>query len=91
MDAYNAGLLEGYSTWKARTGPQSYRWNTAEELVGAADEMFHSTRSCLGWRAPMAGDVTLPRPNVFKIPQPQRRPVELLIPPRQRATLAAGL
>ena len=89
-DAYDAGMLEGYRHWKQLERPMGYRWNTAEELVEAADEMFHSTRSCLGWRAPMAGDVTLPRPNVFKIPQPQRRPVELLIPPRQRATLAAS-
>ena len=58
--------------------------NTAADLIAAADEMFNSTRNCLGWRQLAAYEPKLPRPNAVSLPLPARYSRDLVIPPSLR-------
>lgn len=79
--AYDAGCL--FQGWAPGKEYELIR-NTAAELIAAADEMFNSTRNCLGWRQVAAHEPKLPRPNSVSLPFPARHYRKLVIPPSLR-------
>jgi putative glycosyltransferase (TIGR04372 family) len=80
-DAFDAGWL--IQDWE-RGKKYFMQWNSAAELIEAADEMFKSTTDCLGWRGVVDDGRDVPRPNFIALPIPERYPRELLIPPSRR-------
>ncbi len=87
-EAFNAGFLgdEKYKAWHRNSvRDEHYLPNSSEQLIAAADEMFHSTSACIGWRAPWTGAVPSARANTLALPREQRLRLEALIPPSQRA------
>ena len=48
--AADAGFLDGYVRWFKDPVPGAgYHFNTAAELIDAANEMYQSTAACIGW------------------------------------------